>query len=257
MIATPPAAPFAPPRYVRVAGQWLNAYKVFLCVGLCVGVLTSAATADAAGWPPLAVGLAGLVCVLLALAGARAYHVAVNWPAYRGGGFGRIARDTERGGWSLFGALVIVPFTLARDTLFGIPVAALWDHMAIGIALGGVWIRFGCIRNGCCVGRPSARWYARRQHDVRGVSVPRIPVQWMEIGWWLAAAAGWFALWPLRLRPGSYALGVLAWYGVGRFWLDALRERPTLVASRVSVDRVVAAALALGAGAALIHLAGD
>src|SRR5207245_2567502 len=50
--------PLALPRYVRIAGRWINAYKVFLCVGLSVGVLVSAATAEAAGWSPLAVGLA-------------------------------------------------------------------------------------------------------------------------------------------------------------------------------------------------------
>jgi phosphatidylglycerol:prolipoprotein diacylglycerol transferase len=202
------------------------------------------------------VGLACLACALVAMTGARAYHVAANWPSYRGLGFGRIARDTERGGLSLFGGLVIVPLTLARDTLFGIPVATLWDHMAIGIALGGAWIRFGCIRNGCCVGRPSASWFALRQHDVRGVSAGRIPVQWMEIGWWLAAALGWFALRPLHFSPGTYALGVLGWYGFGRFWLDPLRERRDLVRNRVRADRVVAAMLAIGAGALLIRIAG-
>jgi prolipoprotein diacylglyceryltransferase len=245
-----------PPRYVRVAGHWINAYKVFLCGGLSVGILASAATGQAAGWPPLAVGLACLACALVALAGARVYHVAVNWPAYRRAGFRGIFRDTERGGWSLFGGLVIVPFTLARDTLLGIPVATLWDHMAVGIALGGALIRFGCVRNGCCVGRPSARWFALRQHDVNGVSARRIPVQWMEIGWWLAAALGWFALWPLHFAAGTYALGVLAWYGFGRFWLDPLREGRDLVSSRVRVDRVVAATLAIGAGAVLIRIAG-
>jgi len=250
-----PAAPLAAPRYVRIAGHWINAYKVLLCVGVYVGILSAAATADAAGWSPLAVGVACIASVLIALVGARLYHVAVNWPVYRRAGFHRIARDTERGGWSVFGGLVIVPLTLARDTLFGIPVAAIWDHMAVGIALGGACIRFGCIRNGCCVGRPSDRWFALRQHDVRGVSTRRIPVQWMEIGWWLAAALGWFALWPQHFPAGTYGLGVLAWYGFGRFWLEPLRESPQLVGNRIRVDRIVAAALAISAGAALVRIA--
>ena len=249
-------AALVPPRYVRVAGRWINAYKIFLCVGLTVGILASAATAQIAGWSPLAVGLGCLACVLVALVGARVYHVVVNWPAYRGAGFRRIARDMERGGWSLFGALVIVPLTLARDTLFGVPVATLWDHMAVGIALGGALIRFGCIRNGCCVGRPSACWFALHQHDVHGVSVRRIPVQWMEIGWWLTAALGWLALWPRHFPAGTYALGVLAWYGFGRFWLDPLRESRLLACNRVHVDRVIAATLAICAGTLLIRITG-
>ncbi|HJQ84013.1 MAG TPA: prolipoprotein diacylglyceryl transferase family protein [Candidatus Binatia bacterium] len=244
-----------PPRYVRVAGRWINAYKVFLCLGLYVGILASAAAAAAAGWSPLAEGLACLAYALLGLVGARAYHVAVNWAAYRRGGLGGIARDTERGGWSLFGALVIVPLTFARETVLGIPVASFWDHTAVGIALGGACIRFGCIRNGCCVGRPSAGWLALRQHDVYGVSLPRIPVQWMEIGWWLIAALGWLALRPAPLPAGSYALGVFAWYGIGRFWLEPLRESSDLVRDRIRIDRMVAAALAIVAVTALLRVA--
>jgi len=250
-VATAPA--LAPPRYVHVAGHWINAYKVFLCVGLCVGILTSAAAAEADGWSPLAQGLACLACALLGMAGARSYHVAINWPAYRHSGFMGAVRDTAGGGWSLFGALVIVPFSLAQDTLLGIPIATFWDHMAVGIALGGACIRFGCIRNGCCVGRTSAGWFAFPQHDVHGVTARRIPVQWMDIGWWLAAALGWFALRPWRLPAGTSALAVLAWYGFGRFSLEPLRQRSSLIGNSVRIDRVVAAALAIGASAALVR----
>src|SRR5262249_21868593 len=140
------------------------------------------------------------------------------------------------------------------DSLFGVPVTMLWDHMAVGIALGGACIRFGCIRNGCCVGRPSDRWFALRQHDVRGVSVRRIPVQWIEIGWWIAAALGRVVLRRFHLPTGSQALAVVAWYGVGRFWLEPLRETPNLVGDRIRVDRVVAAVMAIGATAALLGI---
>ena len=78
----------------------------------------------------------------------------------------------------------------------------------------------------------------------------------LEIGWWLAAALGWFALRPLRLPAGTCALGVLAWYGVGRFWLEPLRESRALVGDRVRIDRVIAAALAIGAGIELLRITG-
>ena len=58
----------------------------------------------------------------------------------------------------------------------------------------------------------------------------------------------------LPFPPGSYALGVLCWYGVGRFWLEPLREEQDLIAGRVRVNQVVAALLALGAGGALLCL---
>lgn len=58
--------------------------------------------------------------------------------------------------------------------------------------------------------------------------------------------------WPSALLAGSYALFVLAWYGVGRFFLEPLRERPDIVFGQVRINQVVAALLALGAGCALI-----
>ncbi len=61
-------------------------------------------------------------------------------------------------------------------------------------------------------------------------------------------------LWPSALLAGSYALLVLAWYGVGRFFLEPLRERPDIVFGQVRINQVVAALLALGAGCALIAL---
>jgi phosphatidylglycerol---prolipoprotein diacylglyceryl transferase len=84
------------------------------------------------------------------------------------------------------------------------------------------------------------------------VTKPRIPVQFMEMAWWLVGLVGFIILWPNVLPPGSYALAVTSWYGVGRFFLEPLRERPDIVFGRVRIDQVVAALLAIAAGGALI-----
>jgi prolipoprotein diacylglyceryltransferase len=77
-------------------------------------------------------------------------------------------------------------------------------------------------------------------------------VQFLEMAWWLVGLALFLMLWPGALPLGSYALAVLAWYGVGRFFLEPLRERPDIVFGQVRINQVVAALLALGAGCALI-----
>src|SRR5262249_25032685 len=89
-------------------------------------------------------------------------------------------------------------------------------------------------------------------HDMRGMKTPRLPVQFLEMAWWLLGLAGFFMPWPGALPSSSYALAVLAWYGVGRFFLEPLRERPDIVFGRVRINQVVAALLALAAGCALI-----
>jgi len=67
---------------------------------------------------------------------------------------------------------------------------------------------------------------------------------------------GLLRFWPEHFRAGCYALGVLGWYGLGRLWLEPLREAPDLVCGRVRVNQVVAAVLAIGGGGGLCLLAG-
>jgi phosphatidylglycerol:prolipoprotein diacylglycerol transferase len=246
--ATSPAFP----RYFKIGGRWVNAYKVFLCVGIYSGILLSAAVAERSGISPLLMGLGCLPIAILGLLGARVYHLAVfsrNYPKHR---FWAEAWNPQRGGGSVWGALVVVPFSWWVASSLEIPPAVFWDHMSVGIAFGGAWIRFGCVCNGCCGGKESRGWCALRQHDTQGIYKRRMPVQWIEIGWWLLAGVGLIGLWPARFPPGCYALGVLTWYGVGRCWLEPLREAPDRVYGRVRVNQVVAALLAMVAGGGLL-----
>ncbi len=239
------------PRYFRIAGYWVNSYKVFLCVGIYSGILLSAAVAEGSGISPLRLGMGLLLCAILGLIGARLYHLAVHFKVYRKTGCFLAARNPTESGWSVFGGLVIVPFSLMFDSIFGIPVGVFWDHLSIAIAFGGAWIRFGCVCNGCCVGRDSNRWFAIRQHDIHGIYDRRIPVQWFEIAWWLVACAGLIWLWPKQLPAGCYGFAVLGWYGLGRFWLEPLRQKPDVLYG-VRVDQVVAALVAVVAGAGFL-----
>jgi phosphatidylglycerol---prolipoprotein diacylglyceryl transferase len=246
-------APLPPsfPRYFRIAGHWVNSYKIFLCIGVYLGILVSAGVGERSGHSPLRLGAGLLLFAIIGMIGARLYHLAVHLGAYRTAGVPLTARRSMQGGWSVLGGLVIVPLSLLFDSIFGIPVAILWDHAAIAIAIGGAWVRFGCICNGCCVGRQSNQWFALRQHDVHGVYERRIPAQWFEIAWWLVAWAGLIWLWPKQLPTGSYAFAILGWYGLGRVWLEPLRQRSDLLFG-IRVNQVVAALMTVLAGAGLV-----
>lgn len=241
------------PRFLTFAGYSISSYKLFLSVGIYIGTLTTAALASAAGLSPLRIGLASMSCALAGLIGARLYYLLVHAPAYvRQRSLGALW-DRNAGGCSLFGALAIfVPAAFVAAAWLDIPAAVLGDLMGAGVLAGGFWARLGCVFNGCCAGRASNSPLGICLHDTRGVRKPRVPVQFMEMAWWLIGLAGFLLLWPGALRPGSYALAVLAWYGVGRFFLEPLRERPDIVFGQVPINRVVAALLALACGGALI-----
>lgn len=241
------------PRYFRIAGRWVNSYKVFLCVGIYLGILVSAAGAQSSGISPLRVGLGSLALALIGLAGARVYHLLVYHALY----FGKNARqsvwNSKDGGWSVFGAfLAMAPCSFAAARLLHVPASVFWDFIGAGILAGGFWARLGCAFNGCCGGRETRGRCGVWLHDTRGVRRRRVPVQFLEMAWWLLGGIGFIWLWPKSFPPGNYALGVLAWYGLGRFFLEPLREAPDLIAGRVRINQCVAAALVLGAGGALL-----
>jgi phosphatidylglycerol---prolipoprotein diacylglyceryl transferase len=241
------------PRFFKIAGYWVNSYKFFLCIGIYVGTLATAALASLSGLSPLRVGLAAMACALAGLIGARVYYLLVHARFYLRQGTLAAMWDTSGGGWSLFGSfLTFIPASFAAAAWLHIPTPVLWDHMALGVLAGGFWIRLGCVFNGCCAGRETHAWLGLRLHDTRGVRKPRIPVQFMEMGWWLTGFVAFIMLWPGALPPGSYALAVAAWYGVGRFFLEPLREWQDVVFGRVRIDQIVAALLAIAAGGALI-----
>ena len=86
----------------------------------------------------------------------------------------------------MFGALItLVPASLVAASWLDIPAAVLWDHMAGGVLAGGFWIRLGCVFNGCCIGRESGGPMSVRLHDIHGARKPRVPVQFLEMAWWL------------------------------------------------------------------------
>ena len=241
------------PRLFRIAGYRINAYKFFLCVGIYVGALTAAAFAASSGLSPLPLGLAATVCALAGLIGARLYHMLVHAPSYWKERSLRVMWDSSDGGSSLFGSLLtFIPAAVAMAAWLTIPAPVLFDHLAVGVLAGGFWVRLGCVFNGCCGGRTTDAWLGVRLHDTCGISKPRVPVQFMEMAWWLIGLAVFFLIWPDTLPAGSYALAVGAWYGAARFFLEPLRERPDMVCGRVPIDQVMAAVIAVAAGGTLI-----
>jgi prolipoprotein diacylglyceryltransferase len=242
------------PRFFNIAGTSINSYKVLLIVGLYAGSLASAAVAERSGLSPLRVGLGAMACAIAGLVGARVYYVLVHAREYLTAARSWSAlSDSTRGGWSVFGSLItFVPAAFGIARLVDLPLVPFADHLGAGVLAGGFWVRLGCVFNGCCGGRETHGWFAVHLHDTHGVWKRRLPVQFMEMAWWVLGCVAFLATWRRAFPPGSYALGVLGWYGLGRFFLEPLREESDLVFGAVRIDRLVAGLLASGAGGAFV-----
>jgi len=109
------------------------------------------------------------------------------------------------------------------------------------------------------------QWLLRRTGNFSALRFPlaqsarrtkRIPVQLLEIGWIALAGGALIYLFDKPHPAGALALGALAWYGVGRFLLEPLREEPDIAFS-ARVNQVIAAIVSLIAGFWLLILLYD
>jgi phosphatidylglycerol---prolipoprotein diacylglyceryl transferase len=225
----------------RVARLRAHAYSAMLYLGTVAGILGGTRWAAFHGLPAAKVYAAMLLLFLPALIGARLLELACHWESYRRQP-GRIWRRVD-GGAALYGGLIL-SFLVSLPLVYSLSInpLAFWDAMAVGMLIGMVFTKVGCLLQGCCAGRPSDSLLAFNLPNSRGVWRRRLPAQLFEAG--LAAlllpvclqAAEWLPV------PGVLFFSALAGYASGRWMLEPTRETIDRV-GQWSLHRMISAAL--------------
>jgi phosphatidylglycerol---prolipoprotein diacylglyceryl transferase len=242
------------PRFIRFGKRAVSTYKVCLGAGIYFGILISAMAAKKNGSDPISMALATLGCALVGLVGARVYHLALLAVQKKEYVLSDSAWDTSRGGGGLFGGLLaIVSVSPVIAALIHLPFGVFWDYLIVALLVGALWTRLGCFCNGCCGGREISESFAFRWHNHKGQQKKRIPVQLLEIGWMILAAGAVIYFFDRPRSAGAIALGVFAWYGLGRVILESLREEPDIAFS-IRINQLIAAIIGIGAGFLLLFL---
>jgi prolipoprotein diacylglyceryltransferase len=244
------------PRVIRFGERSVSTFKLCLVAGIYLGTLTCAAVAKRNGIDPMPLAFITVGCAMAGLVGARLFHLMLFARQYRRGFF-QSAWNTSMGGAGLFGGLVaIVLLSPLAARILRLPFGIFWDYLLISMVVGAIWTRFGCFCNGCCGGRETSARFAFRWHNHRGERKKRIPVQLLEIGWIALAGGMLIYLFNKPHAAGALALGSLAWYGAGRFFLERLREEPDIAFS-IRVNQLIAVIVSLIAGFWLLLLLYD
>jgi phosphatidylglycerol---prolipoprotein diacylglyceryl transferase len=238
----------------RILFSWhgynIYSYPAMLYVGLLAGVFVGAYAAQSSGISADRFAIAIVLLLIPALAGSRLYFVLTRWDIYRRDP-ARIWRRDE-GGMSMYGGFIlVVPLSIPLLRLLGLPFGSFWDAAALTILLGMAFTRVGCFLNGCCGGRPSDAWFALSLPDHHGVWQRRIPTQLMEMAFALVLFGAALALRNVAPFRGAIFCFVVAGYGVGRWYLESLRDDETGGSDKRSMQ-VTSALLVI---AALIGLA--
>jgi phosphatidylglycerol:prolipoprotein diacylglycerol transferase len=207
-------------------GHNIHSYPAMLYAGLLAGVFVGAHFAQSAGISADRFAVAVVILLVPALAGSRLYFVLTRWEVYRHDP-ARIWQLTE-GGMAMYGGFILaVPLSIPLLRSLGLPFGGFWDAAVLTILLGMAFTRVGCFLNGCCSGRPSEAWFALSLPDHHGVWRRRIPTQLMEMIFALMLFGAAVGLRGYSPFSGATFCFVVAAYGVGRAYLESLREDET------------------------------
>ncbi len=194
-----------------------------LYVGLVAGVMAGNAAAHAAGIDAFRAFVATLVLIVPTLIGTRLFYLGSHWRLYRQSS--RRIWNRSDGGAAMYGGLpVALLFSVPLLAALQLPFGAFWDVTTFTILVGMIFVRIGCLMNGCCAGRPSRTRVSMYLPNHAGVWDRRIPTQCLEAGWAAVLLVSAISIWRWLPFPGALFLFVTAGYASGRLVLQSTRE---------------------------------
>ena len=211
----------------------IRAYALCFIAGIVAGAWISDRRWRARGGAPGTITDIAVPAVVFGLIGARAYHVITDWQLYFGP---RAVKEPYQalfiweGGMSIWGAVALggVGVWLACRRR-GLPLGAIADTIAPGLAVGQAIGRWGNWFNQELYGRPTTLPWGLEIDQAHGgePGVLYHPAFLYESLWDLAL--GLALIWAGRrfaLHHGRLFAVYVAGYTFGRFWIEGLRIDP-------------------------------
>lgn len=245
----------------RVFGWPIHWYGVIVALGFLIAVIFCTRRAPRYGIEEDDIMDLLLYAVPLCIVGARLYYVIFYLDLYRDPdgslNFARMLRIWDGGG-AIYGSIlmaILVLFLFCRHRR--ISFWAFADLGSLGVLIGQIMGRWGNFVNVEAYGAPTGLpWRMGIYDTVDGV------YQYMEVhptflyeSLWNLAGFLLLVLVVERIRKfdGEIFLGYMAWYGLGRSWIEGLRtDSLYFFSTGLRVSQVLAIVLFLAAGAALI-----
>lgn len=208
----PPPAAWLQPE-LRLFGRAWPAYRTFVFLGVGLGALLAVALA----WHErLSVPIMGLV-VVLGVVVAVAFGLAT-----------KLVMSEERFTFYHY-QVMILAVAAGVLALLGRPVLLSLDVTILALGMVQACGRLGCLRAGCCHGRPWS-WGVRYGAEHAALGFPRalvgvrlVPVQAVESLWVFGLTVAGSVLLVRGQTPGEALLFYVIGYGAGRFGFELLR----------------------------------
>lgn len=252
-------------RYLYVFSYPVAVYGITMALGILAGLFVASWTAKKTGQNPDDYTNIALLGIVLGLLGARTYYVVFSWDYYSA--HPAEILDFRGGGLALYGSLAgAVAAVLIYCRWKRLNILLVLDTACLGMVTGQIIGRWGNFFNREAFGDYTDSLLAMRlpleavradevtqlmhEHEqvIDGITYIQVhPTFLYESLWNLGVLAVLMAvtLRGMKRFDGEVFLLYLLLYGIGRFWIEALRTDQLLIpGTQIAVSRLLAAFLA-------------
>ena len=231
----------------NVFGKDIYWYGIIICVGFVLAALYVNARVKEFGVTSDNLVDCLIICVPTGIVCARIYYVIFEWDYYSQHPSEIIA--IWNGGIAIYGAVIgVLIALLVYSRVKKLPFATLCDLAAFGLLIGQCIGRWGNFVNGEAHGGETALPWGM---SIDGAD-PVHPTFLYESVWNLVGFIGLHFYSKKRKFRGEIALLYVAWYGLGRAWIEGLRT-DSLYLGTLRVSQVLAALSCIAAVAVLVR----
>lgn len=232
-------------------GRTFYWYGVIIAVGFILAMLYCARHCRRCGIEPDTLYDFLIWMIPIAIIGARLYYVIFQWGDYRAHPID--ALKIWEGGLAIYGGVIAGLLTgIVWCRKKKIPFGAMADVCAPGLLIGQCIGRWGNFMNREAHGAVTDTFLKMGLQDVSGVVTYYHPTFLYESVWNLVGFIGLHFFSKKRKFDGEVFLAYVAWYGLGRVWIEGLRtDSLYLFSTGIRVSQLVAAVSFLAAGGVL------
>ena len=231
----------------NVFGKDIYWYGIIICIGFVLAALYVNARVKEFGVTSDNLVDCLIICVPTGIVCARIYYVIFEWGYYSQHPSEIIA--IWNGGIAIYGAVIgVLIALLVYSRVKKLPFATLCDLAALGLLIGQCIGRWGNFVNGEAHGGPTDLPWGM---SIDGAD-PVHPTFLYESVWNLVGFIGLHFYSKKRKFRGEIALLYVAWYGLGRAWIEGLRT-DSLYLGTLRVSQVLAALSCIAAVAVLVR----
>ena len=245
-------------------GNGIYWYGIFIALGLLLGLTFCSKQAPKFGLSEDNIMDSVLWGMPIGILGARLYYIIFYLDLYKNAdgslNFGKMVRIWD-GGLAIYGGVIagfLTVYVLSRVKKFS--YLAVMDDLVMGVLIGQILGRWGNFMNREAFGAVTTVPWRMRLWAVTGEYYDVHPTFLYESLWNLI---GFLLIWRVlskhRKFDGQNFLCYFLWYGLGRLWIEGLREDSlylfgvTLFGAPVRVSQALSAVLVVVSAALLIY----